>query len=124
APVEWLAEKLAPGHDPGAVPWTRVLFNMPAGEAGHSAPLKVRGLELLPLATGELRSEFDLTFYAREVAGGIRLDLGFNANLFAPGEAGRLLEGFAALLEEAASSPDRRLSELAERVLTPAGSEV
>jgi hypothetical protein len=124
APVEWLAEELLPGHDPGALPWINVLFNMPSGEAGHADPLVARGVEILPLLTGEMGFESDLTLYAREVAGGIRLDLGFNANLFAPGEARHLLEGFAALLGEAASCPDQRLSELAERVLTPAGSEV
>ncbi|HEV2846884.1 MAG TPA: condensation domain-containing protein [Thermoanaerobaculia bacterium] len=124
APIEWLAEEFLHGHAPGALPWVNVLFNMPSGEAGHVEPLTAGDLEFLPLLTGEMGSEPDLTFYAREVAGGMRLDLGFNANLFAPAEAGSLLEGLAALLEEAASCPDRRLSELAGVVLTPAGSEV
>jgi Condensation domain len=123
-PVEWIAEELLPGHDPGVLPWVNVLFNMPSGEAGHVEPLRAGALEVLPLLTGELGSEIDLVLYAREVAGGIRLDLGFNANLFAPGEAGRLLEGFAALLGEAAACPDRRLSDLAGVTLTPAGSEI
>lgn len=124
APVEWLAEELLPGHPPGALPWVNVLFNMPSGEAGHADPLVARGVEILPLLTGEMGFELDLTLYAREVAGGIRLDLGFNANLFAPAEAGSLLEGLAALLGAAASCPERRLSELAGIVLSPAGSEV
>jgi condensation domain-containing protein len=124
APVEWLAEELLPGHDPGSLPWASVMFNMPSGEAGHSEPLRAGGVEVEPLLTGEMGSEFDLTFYAREVAGGIRLDLGYNAGLLAPGEPLRLLEGFAALLGEFAVRPDRRLSELAGVPLAPAGLEL
>lgn len=124
APIEWLAEELLPGHDPGVLPWVNVLFNMPSGEAGHVDPLRAGDVEVLPLLTGELGSEIDLVLYAREVTGGIRLDLGFNANLFAPGEAVRLLEGFAALLGEAVVRPDRRLSDLAGAILAPAGSEI
>jgi Condensation domain len=122
-PVEWLAKELLPGHDPGALPWIRVLFNMPSGEAGHSDPLRAGGVEIEPLLTGEMGSEFDWTFYARELVRGIRLDLGVNANLLAPGEPLRLLEGFAALLAEVVARPDRRLSELAGVLLAPTGME-
>lgn len=123
APLEWLAEKLLPEGGAGATPWIRVLFNMPSGEAGHSDPLKAGGIEVQPLLTGEMGAELDLTFYAREMAAGIRLDLGFNANLLAPGESGRLLESFAALLAEVAAHPERRLSELAGVPLAPMGLE-
>src|SRR5436305_1876547 len=119
APIEWLARELAPQHDPGAVPWITVLFNMPSGGAGHAEPLRVHGVELAPLLTGEVGSELDLTFHAREVPGGLRLDLGYNANVLAPGEPERLLAGFATLLEEAAAHPGRRLSELAGTMATP-----
>jgi hypothetical protein len=57
-------------------------------------------------------SEFPLTFYAREVGERIRLDLGYNAGVLAPGEPARLLERYAALLGEAAAHPVRRLSKL------------
>ena len=119
APIEWLARELAPQHDPGAVPWITVLFNMPSGGAGHAEPLRAHGVELAPLLTGEVGSELDLTFHAREVPGGLRLDLGYNANVLAPGEPERLLAGFATLLEEAAAHPGRRLSELAGTMATP-----
>jgi hypothetical protein len=113
APLEWLAAELLPGRDPGNVPWIRVMFNMPSGGAGHQEPLVAQGVEVEPLLTGEMGSEFPLTFYAREVGERIRLDLGYNANVLAPGEPARLLEGFAALLGEAAVRPELRLSELA-----------
>lgn len=113
APLEWLASELLPGRDPGDAPWIRVMFNMPSGGAGHQEPLVAHGVEVEPLLTGEMGSEFPLTFYAREVGERIRLDLGYNANVLAPGEPARLLEGFAALLGEAAARPERRLSELA-----------
>jgi hypothetical protein len=112
APIEWLAEEMCPDHDPGAAPWIRVLFNMPSGEAGHAEPLRAHGVELLPVLTGEVGSDLPLTFYAREVPGGIRLDLGYNAGVLAPGEPARLLERYAALLGKAAAHPERRLSEL------------
>jgi hypothetical protein len=111
-PFEWLAEELLPGGAPEELPWIRVLFNMPSGEAGHTGPLRAGGVEVEPLLTGEMGSEPDWTFYARELAGGIRLDLGYNANLLAPGEPAGLLEGFAGLLGEVTVHPERRLSEL------------
>jgi hypothetical protein len=114
APFEWLAEELLPGRAPGEIPWIRVLFNMPSGDAGHAEPLRAGGVGLEPLLTGEMGSEHDWTFYARELAGGIRLDLGYNADLLAPGEPGLLLEGFAHLLAEVAVHPGRRLSKLGE----------
>jgi len=121
APLEWLAAELLPGRDPGEPPWIRVMFNMPSGGAGHQEPLVVHGVEVEPLLTGEMGSEFPLTFYAREVGDRIRLDLGYNANVLAPGEPARLLERFAALLAEAAARPELRLSELAgPAVLRPA----
>ena len=113
APLEWLAEELLPGRDPGDAPWIRVMFNMPSGGAGHQEPLVAHGVEVEPLLTGEMGSEFPLTFYAREVGERIRLDVGYNAGVLAPGEPARLLDQFAALLGEAAAFPERRLSELA-----------
>jgi len=113
APLEWLAAELLPGRDPGDVPWIRVMFNMPSGGAGHHEPLLAHGVEIEPLLTGEMGSEFPLALYAREMGERIRLDLGYKANVLAPGEPARLLEGFAALLGEAAARPELRLSELA-----------
>jgi hypothetical protein len=124
APFEWLAGELLSGRPPGETPWIRVLFNMPSGDAGHTEPLRAGGVEMAPLLTGEMGSEFDWTFYARELAGGIRLDFGFNANLLAPEEPARLLEGFADLLGEAAADPGRRLSKLGGVFAAPAGLEV
>ncbi|HYH45833.1 MAG TPA: condensation domain-containing protein [Thermoanaerobaculia bacterium] len=122
-PIEWLAEELLPGRDPGALPWVQVLFNMPSGETGHSDPLRVHGVELQPLLTGEMASEIDLTFYARELEGGIRLGLGYNANVLAPGEPARLIGGFRALVAAAVARPGQRLSELAGALLSTAGVE-
>ncbi|HEX4965435.1 MAG TPA: condensation domain-containing protein [Thermoanaerobaculia bacterium] len=119
APVEWLARELLPSHDPGSAPWITVLFNMPLGGAGHAEPLRAGGVDFEPILTGETGFELDLTFYAREVPGGIRLDLSYNANVLAPGEPERLLEGLAALLEGAAAHPERRLSELVGGVVAP-----
>ncbi len=112
APFEWLVEELLSAPSPEELPWIRVLFNMPSGEAGHTEPLQAGGVEVQPLLTGEMGSEPDWTFYARELAGGIRLDLGYNANLLVPGEPAGLLEGFAGLLAEVTAHPERRLSEL------------
>src|SRR6185369_14178143 len=87
APFERMAEELVPGRDPGSTPWVRVFFNMPTGGTGHPEPIRAGGLEVQPLLTGEVGSEFDLTVYAREHEQGLRLDLGYKAELLAPGEA-------------------------------------
>ena len=123
-PIEWLAEELLPARSEASLPWIRVLFNMPSNDAGHADPWQAGPLEVQPLLTGEMGSEFDWTFYARELAGCIRLDLGVNANLLAPGEPARLLESFAALLGEITLRPQRRLSELAGAFMAPAALEV
>ena len=118
-PFERLAEELAPGRDPGSTPWVRVFFNMPTGGTGHPEPIRSGGLAVQPLLTGEVGSEFDLTFYAREYEQGIRLDLGYKAELLTPAEAGALLAELAILLREAGNHPERRLSELAPAVELP-----
>jgi amino acid adenylation domain-containing protein len=117
APFECLAAELAgagtaAGAGSRSTPWIRGLFNMPLGEAAHAAPLRLPGLEVEPAFTGEMATEFDWTLYARQTAGAIRLDLGWSPGVFAPGEADALLAELAALLEEAASDPGRRLARL------------
>jgi hypothetical protein len=123
-PFGWLADQLLPGRPSGETPWVRVLFNMPSGDAGHAEPLRAGGVEIAPLLTGEMGSEFDWTLYARELAVGIQLDLGFNANLLAPDEPERLLEGFADLLGEVTADPGQRLSMLGGVFTAQAGLEV
>jgi amino acid adenylation domain-containing protein len=116
APFECLAAELAGAGTAAAgrtTPWVRGLFNMPLGEAAPAAPLRLPGLEVEPAFTGEMATEFDWTLYARQSAGAIRLDLGWSPGVFAPGQADRLLGELAALLEEAASDPRRRLARLA-----------
>ncbi len=80
-------------------------------------PLRLPGLEVEPVFTGEKGSEFDWAFYARETDGAIQFDLGYVPGLFAPGAADALLVELAALLAQVTSEPWRRLSFLA-----PAGS--
>jgi non-ribosomal peptide synthetase component F len=116
-PFERLAEELCPGGEPGSTPWVRVLFNMPTGGAGHPEAIRAGGIEVQPLLTGEVGSEFDLTFYAREQGSGIRLDLGYNAGLLAAGEAAALLAELAALAGEAVAAPEQRISELSGAVV-------
>jgi hypothetical protein len=102
------------------MPWIRGLFNMPTGEAAHAAPLRLPDLEVEPAFTGEMGSEFDWAFYARETDGAIQFDLGYSPGQFAPGAAGALLGELAALFEQVTSDPRRRLSSLGSGGAGPA----
>jgi hypothetical protein len=119
-PFERLAAELAAeaAGEAGAggaalpMPWIRGLFNMPTGEAAHAAPLQLPELEVEPAFTGEMGSELDWAFYARETDGAIQFDLGYSPGQFAPGAAAALLGELAALLAQVTSDPRRRLSSL------------
>jgi hypothetical protein len=110
------------GGEAPPMPWIRGLFNMPTGEAAHAAPLRLPGLEVEPAFTGEMGSELDWAFYARETDGAIQFDLGYSPGQFTPGAAAALLGELAALLAQVTSDPRRRLSSLGTARTGPAAS--
>lgn len=111
-PFELLARTLAPEAGLWQTPWVRVMINLPSGGAGHAEPMTAAGVAFEPLATSELGTDFDLTLYARESAAGIRLDLGFGADLLGFEEGHALLQYLAMVIYKGCASPDRPLRDV------------
>jgi len=109
-PLEKIVEALRPERDTSRTPFFQVMFNLQTASTGEA--LTFPGLDIDPLPASEQASKFDLTLYVIERAGGTRLRLAYNADLFEADTAAQLLDDFQRLLEEAVSDPQRRISSL------------
>lgn len=108
-PFEKLVEELQPKRDLSRTPLFQVFFNM----VGLEAPeLSLHGLTVERLALLEPQSKFDFTLYVREKNQEIHLELVYNADLFHPDTASRMLGHFHILLDGIVANPDQRLSDL------------
>jgi amino acid adenylation domain-containing protein len=108
-PFETMLAELQPERDLSRTPLFQILFNLvnlpPArAETGE--------LSIESLGAPETGSKFDLTVYAVETLGGIRLDLVYNADLFDGARIRHLLEQYESLLEQAVQEPDLELRRL------------
>jgi amino acid adenylation domain-containing protein/non-ribosomal peptide synthase protein (TIGR01720 family) len=107
-PFDRVVAEVQPARHPGRTPIFQVMFNL----------VNLDGEQLtLPGLTAEVRqampgARFDLTLYARQREGELRLELSYSADLFDGARVAILLEQLLALLEQVAAHPGRRLSEL------------
>ena len=109
-PFEKVAEALQNGRDLSRPPVFQVMFvlqNEPA------EPLKLSGLEVIPIPTHSGTSKFDLTLSLEESTHGLSGYFEFNADLFDASTIARMGENFAALLGNIVAAPAAKLSELA-----------
>jgi amino acid adenylation domain-containing protein len=123
-PFPLLVERLRPARDPGRSPIFQVMLShesSPAaggeelaafalGEAGARA--EVAGLSLASRRLEHRAAQFDLELIAAESRRGLGLTLVYNADLFDPTTAERLLERFTILLRGAFAEPRQRISDL------------
>lgn len=108
-PFEKLLEELRPDRDLSRTPFFQVFLNM----VNVGTPrLTVGGLVLEPMSAVEPHSKFDITMYAREIDGGLRLRLVYNAELFEVARMELLLRQFEHLLCQIVEVPDARINEL------------
>ena len=129
-PFALIVERLQPERDPARPPVFQAMLSFQrahlagtgdlaafalgiAGAVVRTGPLV---LESLPLERRS--SQLDLELMAAETSRGLELALTFNADLFEPATAERLLGHLVTLLEAAAESPERRIGELP--LLSPA----
>jgi non-ribosomal peptide synthetase component F len=108
-PYERLAAAARSGRGACRGELFRVMFAM------QNAPLPaLRSPELLlePLEAPTGTAKFDLTFFAAEGDGELKLSLEYSADLFEGATAERMLAHYAALLGAAAAEPDRPISSL------------
>ncbi|SEU31632.1 non-ribosomal peptide synthetase [Stigmatella erecta] len=109
-PFEKVVERLRPDRAGGHQPLFQVMF------APQRPPAEgvTRGGLTLRLAEADIQTApFELTWNVWEREGQWEGTLLYSTELFEAATAGRLLQDFQALLEEAATAPGRRLSEYA-----------
>ncbi len=107
-PYERLVGALRLDRSTGA-PLLSALFNL-LNQPG--APLVLEGLAVTAFPTKLEEAKFDLNLAVAESAQGLSGELVYDADLFEPDTARRLLDAFACALSAVAAEPDRRLGEI------------
>lgn len=108
-PLEKLLEELQIRRDPSRHPITQValtLHNSPV------APLQLSRLKMEPLEIDLGAAKFDLELFISETNDSLNARLEYNADLFEPLDAARILGQFETLLESVVAQPGARISAL------------
>jgi amino acid adenylation domain-containing protein len=106
-PFEKLVEVLQPARDLSRSPLFQVLFNMPDVS---NRRMDVAGLKVEILSSPPALSKYDLTLYAIEQNGSIRLQLVYNTDLFAEARIVAMLSQLEHLLSQILQSPEEKIS--------------
>jgi amino acid adenylation domain-containing protein len=118
-PFEKLLEELRVERDPGRTPLFRVFLNMHNVEA---VDLKLRGVSVESVSLPVAHANFDLSVYALQHGGTIRLDLVYNSDLFAPARVREMAAQYEHLLFQIAADPGQGISGF--DLLTPSAMQV
>ena len=108
-PFERLVEELNPPRDTSRHPLFQVAFTL------QNAPwprIELADITLSPLPVDAGAAKFDLWLSLRETAEGLKAELEYDAALFEPATAVRMLEHFRVLLESVAADPDQPIGRL------------
>ena len=123
-PFPLIVERLQPERDAARPPVFQVMLSFQRAHLSDTGDLAAfaLGIEGAAVRTGSLVfeslrlerrwSQVDLELTAAETSRGLELALTFNADLFEPATADRLLGHLTTLLEAAAQNPERRIGEL------------
>ncbi|HWE34977.1 MAG TPA: amino acid adenylation domain-containing protein [Isosphaeraceae bacterium] len=108
-PFDRIIHAVRPGAGAARAPLFRVMF------AFQNAPLpalEAPGLKISPLTTATGAAKFDLTLSLIELGGQLQAELEYDADLFDPETADRLLAHLRLLLDGAVAEPDRPVGTL------------
>ena len=108
-PFEKLVEALQPPRSLSHAPLVQVVLALQEGTRQDAAP---EGLALRPVELGSGTAKFDLTLSLSDSPDGFAGTLEYDADLFTPETAARLMKGLRVLLEGAVANPGQRLGEL------------
>ena len=108
-PFEQVVEAVSPVRDPGWAPLIQVFFVHALTATG---PSSANGLELLPIASRQQHTPFDLLLSVDEQGDRISASLTFATTLFDPATAERLLRRYLRFFEVAVGRPDLALARL------------
>ncbi len=107
-PFDQLVAELRPERVLGQTPLFQLLFVF-----NQQAPrIEVPGLRLTPLPARERQAKYDLTLFVEEEDGELAITWRYRPGLFDASTIERWSARFSTLLENAASAPDIRLSQL------------
>ena len=108
-PFERLVSALDDGPESGRTPLFQVMFAL------QNAPLpapRSPELALTPLEAPSGTAKFDLTLFAAEESGGLRLTMEYSTDLFDPATVDRMLAHYRVLLGAVVAHPDRPIGAL------------
>jgi amino acid adenylation domain-containing protein len=108
-PFEKLVEELKPERGVSRTPLFQVLFVL---QNAPAASIKLPGLTFEPLAGGNFTPKFDLTLMMSETESGMTGLLKYDPDLLEHDAVVRMKDHFKVLLEDIASHPYRRISDL------------
>ncbi|MFP5260526.1 MAG: amino acid adenylation domain-containing protein [Blastocatellia bacterium] len=108
-PFEKLVEELKPERGASRTPLFQVLFVL---QNAPATSIKLPGLTFEPLAGGNFTPKFDLTLMMSETESGLSGLLKYDPDLLEHEAVMRMKDHFKVLLEDIASHPDRRISDL------------
>jgi amino acid adenylation domain-containing protein len=108
-PFEQLVEAVRPKRDLSRHPLFQVMFAL---QNAPFEPLELPGLRLSALTVERSSSQFDLTLFAQEGDGGLRLSVVYNTDLFERETIRRLLGHYETLLAGAVADPEQAISQL------------
>jgi amino acid adenylation domain-containing protein len=125
-PFEIVVEELNPRRDLNRTPLFQVFFNY-LNFADGKISLPGLTTELVSPAgvwsqSVAAWSQFDLTFYVRELDEELHLLIVYNSDIFARPRIAAMLEQFGSLLEQIIAQPDKQVSEYS--LVTPTGFAV
>jgi amino acid adenylation domain-containing protein len=113
-PFEKLLEELQPERTLNRTPLFQVVVNY---ASFGSDVLRLPELSLTNLGPFDIEARFDLSFYFSDFSEGLRLDLVYNRDLFAPDSIRRMLERFNTLLQSILLTPGEQVGALS--ILAP-----
>ncbi|CAM4017544.1 amino acid adenylation domain-containing protein [Corallococcus exiguus] len=108
-PFERLVEVLQPERDLSRTPLFQVML---VHQHGLELERALPGLTMRPLPVEGRTAKFDLTLYVTDSEQGQQLGLEYNADLFEPATAERMLGHLEVLLRDVTAHPERRVAEL------------
>lgn len=114
-PFEKLVEELQPQRDLSRSPFFQIMFSV---QNTPMQPLELPGLNWETLYAYNGKAKFDLSVYMWEKSGQLGGVFEYNTDLFETDKVTRMIGHFENLLQEVATNPDQRISEL--RVLKEA----
>ncbi|HEY8411306.1 MAG TPA: condensation domain-containing protein, partial [Pyrinomonadaceae bacterium] len=108
-PFEKLVEELQPERNLSHSPLFQVMLTM---RSDQRRPLRLRGLEAIPLPLDQATAKFDWLLYTFVNEPGLQTALEYNSDLFDRTTAKRVLEHYGQLLQGVVANPAQRLAEL------------